>query len=263
MDYGLQGKTVLVTASSKGLGRATAQLFAAEGARVMLSSRSEAALRQTAQEIKAATGNPQVSYCQADVGRVQDIEQLFSATEREFGGVDVLINNAGGPHTGHFDAITDEQWAQAFSTTLMSMVRATRRALVHMRHQQWGRIVNFASSSIKQPLDQLVLSNTYRAGILGLAKSLATELAEYGILVNTLGPGRIDTDRVRSLDADRAARMGVSVAEVQKQAMSLIPLGRYGTPEEFAALAVFLGSPMNGYITGQAILVDGGLVKSL
>lgn len=263
MDYGLQGKTVLVTASSKGLGFATAKGFAKEGAKVMLASRSESALQEALAAIKKESGNDQVSYLVADVSQGSALAQVFQAVEKEFGGVDVLVNNAGGPPAGNFDSVEDEQWGQAFELSLMSVVRATKLALPHMRKNQWGRILNFTSSSIKQPIENLILSNTFRTAVAGLAKSLAIELASDNILVNTLGPGRIATDRVASLDAIRAKNVGTSIEEVRRATEAQIPLGRYGTPDEFAALAVFLGSSANGYITGQSILVDGGMVKSL
>lgn len=263
IDYELTDKTVLVTASSKGLGFATAKLFAAEGANVMISSRSETALYEAVARIIHETGNERVAFCQADVSEPDDVARLFDETQRIFTGVDILINNAGGPPQGNFDTTSDDLWLGAFQLTLMSVIRATRHALPYMRAKKWGRIVNFASSSIKQPLDNLILSNTYRAGLVGLGKSLATELAPDHILVNTLGPGRIATDRVATIDATRAHSLGVDVEEVERESKRQIPLGRYGSPDEFAAMAVFLGSPANGYVTGQAIVVDGGLVKSL
>lgn len=263
MHYELRGKTVLVTAASKGLGFATASLFAAEGARVMIASRNEQSLDACVKHMQRETGNQEVAFSVADMTNRDDIEALYERTEQVFGGVDILINNAGGPPPGDFETITDAQWADAFELTLMSVVRATRRALPHMKQQQWGRVVNFASSSIKQPLEDLILSNTYRAGIVGLAKSLAIELAPYGVLVNTLGPGRIATDRVAELDMARAHRLHRPLEEIEQESRGRIPLGRYGTPDEFARMAVFLGSPANGYITGQSILVDGGLVRSL
>jgi 3-oxoacyl-[acyl-carrier protein] reductase len=263
MDFGLSGKTVLVTASSKGLGFATAKQFAAEGAQVMLSSRDESSLQAATGEIRRDTHNDAVAWCVADAKSQADIVRLFERVESQFGGVDVLVNNAGGPPEGNFDKVTEEQWAGAFELSLMSVVRATKLALPHMREHRWGRILNFTSSSIKQPIDNLILSNTFRTAVAGLAKSLANELGKDNILVNTLGPGRIATDRVATLDANRAARTGESIDEIHTDWQQRIPLGRYGTADEFAALAVFLGSAANGYITGQSILVDGGMVKSL
>lgn len=263
MDYGLRGKTVLVTASSKGLGFATAKQFAAEGANVMLSSRDASALQAAAADIRRHTENEAVAWCVADVKNQADIEHLFAEVNTTFGGVDVLVNNAGGPRQGAFDDVSEGDWAGAFELSLLSVVRATKLALPHMRKQQWGRVLNFTSSSMKQPLDNLILSNTFRTAVAGLSKSLAIELAKDNILVNTVGPGRVATDRVASLDQSRADRTGMSVADVQRDSERLIPLGRYGTPEEFAAMAVFLGSAANGYVTGQSILVDGGLVRSL
>lgn len=263
MDYGLHGKTVLVTASSKGLGFATAKGFAREGAKVMLASRTAGALQNAVEEIQRETGNPHVSYVVANVANEADLDAIFQAVNNQFGGVDVLVNNAGGPPAGNFDSVLDTQWSQAFELSLMSVVRATKRALPHMRKNQWGRILNFTSSSIKQPIENLILSNTFRTAVAGLSKSLAIELGDDNILVNTIGPGRIATDRVASLDAMKAQSLGTSMDDVKRASEAQIPLGRYGTPDEFAALAVFLGSSANGYITGQSILVDGGMVKGL
>jgi 3-oxoacyl-[acyl-carrier protein] reductase len=262
MDMELTGRVALVTAASKGLGRATAARLAAEGARVMISSRSEEQLAATAAEISAATG-AQVEHCAADVSDAEDLARLLRETEERLGGVDVLVNNAGGPRAGGFDALDDAAWQQAFELTLMSGIRLIRGVLPHMRAQHWGRILTIASSSIKQPLDNLLLSNTYRVAILGLAKSLAIEFAPDGVLVNTIGPGRIATDRVAGLDATRAEKAGLTVEEVRAQAEKAIPLGRYGTAEEFGKVAAFLLSGANTYVTGQAFLVDGGMVKAI
>jgi 3-oxoacyl-[acyl-carrier protein] reductase len=262
MDLQLTGKVALVTAASKGLGRATATRLAAEGARVMISSRGEEQLATTAAEITAATG-AQVEYCPADVADADDLARLLRLPQQRLGGVDVLVNNAGGPRPGGFDALDDDAWREAYELNLMSTVRLIRGVLPHMREQGWGRIVTIASSSIKQPIENLLLSNTYRVAILGLAKSLAIEFAPDGVLINTVGPGRIDTDRVAGLDAGRAAQSGISVEEVRAQTAKAIPLGRYGTPEEFANVAAFLVSGANTYLTGQAFLVDGGMVKAI
>lgn len=262
MDLGLTNQVALVTAASKGLGRAIATQLAAEGAHVMIASRGEEALAATAAEIAGSTG-AQVHYRAADVSDPDDLRELLAETERRFGGVDVLINNAGGPPAGGFDNLDDAAWQQAFELNVMSSVRLIRGVLPSMRARSQGRIVNIASSSIKQPLDNLLLSNTLRLAVVGLAKSLATELAPDGILINTLGPGRIATDRVAALDAGRATQTGTSVEEVRAQAERAIPLGRYGQPAEFAKVAAFLASPANTYLTGQAFLVDGGMVKAL
>ena len=262
MDLALGGRVALVTAASKGLGRACATALAAEGARVMISSRDEGQLGQTAAAIREATGG-QVEHCPADVSSADDLARLLQETQSRLGGVDVLINNAGGPPPGGFDALDDSAWQSAFELNVMSTVRLIRGVLPHMRSQGFGRIVTIASSSIKQPIENLLLSNTYRVALVGLSKSLATEVAPDGILVNTVGPGRIATDRVASLDANRAATAGLSVEQVQEQAIKAIPLGRYGTPEEFAQVVAFLGSGANTYLTGQALLVDGGMVRAL
>ena len=262
MDLGLQGKVALVMAASKGLGRAVATELARECAHVVISSRDEDALAQTATEIMEETG-ASVGHRAADIRRAEDVRDLVSHAAERFGGVDVLVNNTGGPPAGTFDDFDDEGWQSAFELVLLSLIRSVREVLPSMRERGGGRIVNIASSSIRQPIENLILSNTFRAGISGLAKSLAIELAPDGILVNTIGPGRISTARSQSMDASKAEAMGVSVEEVRGQVESQIPLGRYGTPEELARVAAFLASPANSYVTGQAILVDGAMVRAL
>ena len=262
MDLQLTGKVALVTAASKGLGRATAAQLAAEGARVMISSRDAGQLAETAAQIGAETG-AQVEHCPADVSDPADVDRLLAETQARLGGVDVLVNNAGGPPPGGFDALDDAGWQRGFELTLMSAVRLVRGVLPHMREQGSGRIVTIASSSIKQPIENLLLSNTFRVAIVGLSKSLALELAPHGILVNTVGPGRIATDRVAGLDAHRAQSTGLSVEQVREQSEKGIPMGRYGTPEEFGRVVAFLASGANTYTTGQSLLVDGGMVRAL
>ncbi len=262
MNLGLENKVVLVTAASKGLGRAMATCFAAEGATVVLASRSAESLAATAAEIREETGR-EVFWQAADLASAEDIRTLVAATAERHGALHVLINNTGGPPAGNFAATADAAWQGAFESVLLSAVRCIREALPHLRRSGCGRILNVASSSFKQPLDNLILSNTFRTALVGLAKSLATELAPDGILINTLGPGRIATDRLASLDRMRAERQGVSPDEVRRLAEGQIPLGRYGEPSEFARMAVFLASAANSYVTGQAFLVDGGLVKAI
>jgi 3-oxoacyl-[acyl-carrier protein] reductase len=262
MDLGLKGKNVLVLASSKGLGKACAMEFAKEGANVMITSRSEEQLQETAAAIKNETGAT-VLYKKCDITKRDEIEELVAATAQELGGVDVLVNNAGGPPAGGFGDFEDESWQYAFELTLLSLVRTVRAVVPHMQKSGAGRIVNIASSSFKQPIDGLILSNTFRTAIHGLSKSLSQELGKDGILINTIGPGRIGTDRVGELDQIMAEKKGISRDEIKSDVESGIPLGRYGTPEEFAKMIVFLCSGANTYITGQSLLIDGGMVKAL
>lgn len=262
MDLGYEDKVALVAASSKGLGRATAEALASEGANVTISGRDEEALAETAAQIQDKTG-AEVAYLLADVSHPEDVENLVSRTVERFGSLDSLVTNAGGPPAGGFEAFADEDWQRAFDLNLMSVVRLIRAALPNLRESESPRIVNFTSSSIKQPIQNLLLSNVFRTAVLGLAKTLATEFAPYGILVNTLGPGRIATDRLFAIDSNTARNQGISEDEVRRRSISQIPLGRYGEPEEFARVAAFLASPANTYVTGQALLVDGGMVKAL
>ncbi len=262
MDLGLEGKVALVTAASKGLGRAIATELAREGTRVVISSRDEEALSRTTGEIREETGG-EVEYRVADLTSAGDIEALISHAAETFGGLDVLVNNTGGPPAGTFGDLDDEAWQGAFEQVLLSLIRCVRGVLPLMRERGGGRIVNVASSSLKQPIQNLTLSNTFRAGIVGLAKDLSQELAPDGILINTLGPGRISTARTQTMDTAQAESRNVSIDEVRGEFEARIPLGRYGTPGEFARVAAFLASPANSYTTGQAILVDGGMVRGM
>jgi 3-oxoacyl-[acyl-carrier protein] reductase len=260
MDLGLTQQPVIVCASSAGLGKATALEFAREGARVMLCSRREAELQRAVADIKAATGI-EPAYTVADVTKPADVARLVDATVAALGGIFALINNSGGPPAGTFDQFDDAAWQSAFELNLLSYVRTIRAALPHLRKSQ-GRIVNFTSSSVKSPLENLILSNTFRTGVMGLTKTLAGELGRDRVLINVLGPGRIHTERIDQLDGIRAARTGASVEQVRVDTCKTIPLGRYGAPAEFAKVAVFLASPANTYLTGQTLLVDGGMVRA-
>ncbi|WP_138495770.1 SDR family oxidoreductase [Paenibacillus pinistramenti] len=264
MDLGLQGKKALVVASSRGLGKAVARQLVLEGADVMLTSRSEEALREVQQELLALGTGSRVEFCAADVKDKADIEQLMERSSQLFGGrIDILVNNAGGPPPASFEELDDEAWLQAFQLNLLSVVRLIRSALPLMKASGGGHIVNLTSSSIKQPIPGLILSNTMRMGVLGMTKTLSKELGPYGILINTIAPGKIETDRIVQLDRKRAEQDGISAEEIAEREQQKIPLGRYGTPEEFAKAVVFLLSGANTYITGTALVIDGGVMDAV
>ncbi|MCM2533567.1 SDR family oxidoreductase [Neobacillus pocheonensis] len=261
MDLNLSGKTALVVASSQGLGFAIAERLVKEGANVMISGRDETKLKQKVSEL-ASIGAGKVAFQKTDITNSAEIKQLVSKTIETFNGIHILVNNAGGPPAGTFEDLTDENWYEAFELNLLSYVRMIREALPYLK-QQGGKILNIASSSIKEPIPGLILSNTYRTGIIGLSKTLASELAPYNILINTIAPGRIATDRVKHLDQINADMQGIDRETVELHVKAGIPLKRYGTPEEFANVAVFLLSDANSYMTGSSFLVDGGMIKSI
>lgn len=261
MEFGLKDKAVLVTASSAGLGKAAALEFAREGAKVMLFSSNEEKLQKAQEDIARETGEKPY-YTVGTLTRQEDIKQAVQNTLKKCGPVYALVNNAGGPPAGTFDAFSDTEWQNAYELNLLSYIRTIREVLPSMRQAGKGRIVNYTSSSVKQVLDNLILSNTFRMGVMGLSKTLSQELGKDNILVNVMGPGRIGTDRIAYLDKVRADKAGMTVEDVYESAVKGIPLGRYGTPDEFGRLTVFLCSEANTFITGQAILVDGGMTKA-
>jgi len=262
MDLGLRGKTAIVAAASQGLGRGVARALAAEGANVVMFSRNEAAIKAAAQDVQAAAGQgPRVLGVAADVTRAADLERVVKTALDSFGGVDVLFNNAGGPKPGMFDTLTDDDWQGAFELNLMSAIRLTRLCLPSMRAKHWGRVITSTSSSVKQPLPTLMLSNAVRSATTAWSKTLSDQVAADGITVNTLAPGRIETERILQIDADIAQRTGRSREEVERDSLLTIPLRRYGRPEEFGAAAAFLASEQAAYITGVTLLVDGGLFR--
>ena len=260
--YPVRGKRALITAASQGLGKAVASLLTAQGADVMICSRDERCIEAAAAEIERETGR-RPRYLAADVSSEQDVRRLVDEAVGAMGGIDILVNNTGGPPAGRFEDMSDEHWLAAHESIVMSVVRLIRGVLPHMKANRAGAIVNIISTSVKQPIPGLILSNAYRAAVTGLAKTLAEELGPYGIRVNNVAPGRIDTDRVRSLDAGSAEKSGVSVDEIVRRNQSAIPLGRYGVPQEFAHAVAFLCSDAASYLTGVTLQVDGGMTRSL
>jgi len=262
MDLGLENRVVLVMASSSGLGKAMAREFVGAGAKVMMASRNLEKLKRAASEAgKGFDNEPFFKTC--DVTDPDQIKELVAYTADRLGPVSVLVNNAGGPPAGTFDSFGDEAWQKAFELNLLSYVRTIREVLPGMREQSWGRIVNSTSSSVRQVIENLILSNTFRLGVIGLTKTLSQELAPHNILVNAIGPGRFATERIKQLDKALADKKNLSVEEVAKASLSKIPIGRYGDPEEYGKLALFLCSEANTYITGQTILSDGGMTKAV
>lgn len=247
-------------ASSGGIGRGVATEFAREGASVMLFARSEEKLNETADDIESETGNrPAITV--GDITSADDVGNAVNNAVEQSGGLWALFNNTGGPAAGGFDQFDDAAWQSAFELTMLGYIRTIRAALPHLR-KSGGRIVNNTSVSTKQAIDSLLLSNVFRAGLVGLGKSLARELGSDGILVNTVGPGRIDTERIEQLDTIWAENKGISFEEQRTQSQSSIPLGKYGSPADFGRIVTFLSSEANAYLTGQNILIDGAMVEA-
>ncbi len=262
MDLGLRDRVAIVAASSRGLGKACAMELAREGTRTVICSRDFERLTATAEEMRALTG-AEVLPIRADLTQDAEIQHLANETLRRFGHIDILVTNAGGPPAGYFGDFADDAWLEAHQLTLMSAVRLTRAVLPAMRVQRWGRIVNITSVAVKQPLDNLLLSNVYRPGVVGLAKTLSGQLAVDGITINNVAPGYTRTNRVLELAQARAADEGKTVEEVLAETTASYPMQRMGEPEELAALVAFLASERAGYITGTTIQVDGGYSKGL
>jgi len=262
MDLGLSGKRALVLAASSGLGRATALELAREGATVALCSRELARAHEAANEITSETGAT-VHAFEADVADAASLEALFEQAVAALGGLDVLVNNAGGPPPGNFQDVAESGWDRAYQLTLMSVVHSVQQALPHLKASGGGSILTLASSSVQQPIPNLLLSNVFRPAIRALSKHLAVELAPDGIRVNVLSPGRVLTPRIEQLDAANAEKSGRSLQEVRDATIAQIPMGRLGEPAEFGRVAAFLSSPAASYVTGEHLLVDGGLIRGL
>jgi 3-oxoacyl-[acyl-carrier protein] reductase len=262
MDLRVSGKVFMVGGASKGLGYAVARALAGEGAAVAIASRDETAVRRAGDAIRRDTA-ARVLPVAADLSRPDAVTRWHEATLQEFGGIDGVFCNTGGPPAGAAMAFDDAGWQQAFDLLLMSVVRTVRLAVPSIAARGGGAILIGTSSTVKEPVPQLALSNVMRAGVTALAKTLSVELAPKKIRVNTLLPGRIATDRLRSLDEISAQRDGVSVDEQQRRSQATVPLGRYGDPDEFGRVGAFLLSDAASYLTGASVQVDGGLIKGL
>ena len=262
MDLGLKDKVALVAAASRGLGRAVAEELAAEGALLLLCSRSEEAINKAAKEIAQTTG-AKVLALAADVSEAADIAKLTQFGAERLGRIDILVTNAGGPPAGQFENLSQDQWEAATRLTLFSAVELVRQVLPGMKERRWGRILNITSIAVKQPVDNLILSNSLRAAVTGFARTLANEVAPFGVTVNNIMPGYTRTERVEELAQVMAEKQAITPAETVARWEKEIPMRRLGEPREFAALAAFLVSERASYITGTSIPVDGGWIKSL
>jgi 3-oxoacyl-[acyl-carrier protein] reductase len=252
MDLGIKNKVAFVSASSQGLGKSSALALAKEGAHVAICGRNQELLRQTAGEIKAL--GVKVLSLEGDLSSAADCRRFVESTLAEFGSVDILVTNTGGPPTGKFESFEQADWDKAFQQLTLSVVALTKGFIPGMKDKKWGRIISITSQAVKQPVNNLVLSNAVRSSIVGLLKTLATELGEHQITVNNIMPGYTQTQRLAKLIETNPA-----VAKVTSE----IPLGRFGKPEEFGAVVAFLASEQASYITGVSLAVDGGWIRGV
>ena len=262
MDLGLEGKVAFVAAASKGLGRAIAEELAAEGVSLALNARGAEALEETCRSIRSST-SAKVLALPGDVSVSDQVEVMIKQALDHFGRIDILVTNAGGPPSGAFETLTPDMWRAAVDLTLLSVVNLTRAVLPGMKERRWGRIINVTSIAVKQPVHGLMLSNSLRSAVTGFARTLANEVAPFGVTVNNLLPGYTRTERVTQLSAATASREGISEKQAVEKWESEIPMGRLGEPREFGAVAAFLASERASYITAGSIAVDGGWIRSL
>jgi 3-oxoacyl-[acyl-carrier protein] reductase len=262
VDLGLRGRVAVVAAASKGLGRAAAQEFVREGAKVAICARTANDLEQTATELRALNGG-EVFWQAVDVSDPTSVSSFISATQACFGRVDICVTNSGGPPSKLFEATTEQDWRTWIDQLLMSTVYFAKDVLPIMKKNAWGRFLTITSYSVKQPVEGLLLSNSLRAGVTGLMRTLANEYAPFGITVNNVCPGYTRTDRLDDLAEMTAARTGTTREQVFANWYKLIPAGRLGKPEEFAAVVAFLASERASYVNGVSLTVDGGTTRSL
>jgi len=261
MDLGLRGACVFVAASSAGLGAAVARRFCHEGAHVALNGRDPTRLAATAQQLRAETGGTVLEMA-GDVSQADQVYGMVARAAEQLGGLDILVTNAGGPPAGTFGSVEPADYELAFRLNFMSAVHLIRAALPHLRRSQRAAILTITSVTVKQPVNNLILSNSVRMAVAGLTKSLANELGPQGIRVNSILPGYTRTERVQQLMEKRAQAEGITLEEAYARQAAASPLGRLGEPDEFANVAVFLCSPAAGYVHGAMIPVDGGMIAA-
>jgi 3-oxoacyl-[acyl-carrier protein] reductase len=261
MDLGIKGKVALVTASSGGLGAAIADVLVEEGVAVAITGTSAEKLAKTAAALRAKGGK--VVSLVWDLGDLSLIEPSIAKIEAELGPIDILVNNTGGPPPSPAAGQSQDVWTKHFQSMVLSVIAITDRVLPGMKARKWGRVITSTSMGVIAPIPNLGMSNTLRASLVGWSKTVSREVAKEGITVNVMAPGRIDTDRVKAIDAGVAKREGRSIEEVAAASAATIPMGRYGTPREFADVAVFLASAGASYVTGSVIRVDGGVIPNV
>ena len=262
MDLGLKGRVAIVAAASTGLGRAVAEELAKEGCELAICSSNPAKIETAANEISKLTGR-EVFWRAVDVSKPADVTAFVEATDKKFGRIDICVTNGGGPPPKKFLEVSAKDWQDAVESTLMSAVTFARETLPRMQRNKWGRLITITSTSVKQPIDGLMLSNSIRAGVTGMAKTLAGEFGPFGITVNNVCPGFTATARLEELFEKRAKDAGVSIEQIEKQSAAQIPIGRIARPDEFAAVVTFLASERASAVNGVTIAVDGGMLRGL
>jgi 3-oxoacyl-[acyl-carrier protein] reductase len=256
MDLGIRNRVAMVAAASKGLGRAIAEALAAEGCRLSICSRS----LDTLEPVREAIGGETLAVA-CDVSNANDLQRWFDDTVARFGQVDILVTNTGGPPAAPFMKLTEEQWQSGIDSTLLNVIRLSRMVIPRMQERKWGRLVHLTSFVAKQPVELLTVSSTLRAGLSGLTKTLADQVARDGITVNAVLPGHFLTDRQTHLAELRAQEQGITPEEYLRKSEQLIPMGRYGKPSELADVVAFLCSERASYVTGASLQIDGGLYR--
>jgi 3-oxoacyl-[acyl-carrier protein] reductase len=262
MELGLKGRGVIVAASSQGMGRAAAELFAREGAQVAMCARTQKTLQEAADQIRAETG-AEIYAEPLDVTDGAAVQRFVEQVSKRFGRLDVCVTNAGGPPAKNFLSVSTEEWRKAVDLNFLSVVHLAKAVIPYMQRHRWGRIITITSISVKQPIDDLIMSNAVRAAVVGLVKSLSNEFGKDGILVNNVAPGYTATERLQELAGTRALAAGVSTEQIYQRWAAEIPVRRLADPKEVADVIVWLASERASYVTGQTLLVDGGIYRGL